>query len=196
MNPLVVAYFLLQMTPLAYWSVTGFKHFKKLQNLLQTERRTATLERRGLFDFVSPFVVFLTLLCYPLVVGLVISVERDPSDAFLYVGGITLAYAVVGFGMYASLYGKRTPFQTHEDRMRAMAISVRGSVYTCLVIVAYLALHLMIEMLDIPLWAPFAMSVYLVTCGGLAWRSILNGIPRRLKLDGLRPTLRGASSAG
>jgi hypothetical protein len=80
--------------------------------------------------------------------------------------------------------------------MRAMAISVRGSVYTCLVVVAFLALNLMITMLDLQPWAPFAMSVYLVTCGALAWRSCLNAIPRELKLDGLRPTLRGASSAG
>jgi hypothetical protein len=195
-NTLVVAYFLLQMTPLGYWCVTGAKQLNKLRNLFQAERRTATLERRGLFDFVSPFVVFLTLLCYPLAVGLVIYVERDSSDAFLFIGGITLAYAVVGLGVYASLYGKRTPFQTHEDRMRAMATSVRASVYTCLVVVAYLALSLMLEMLDLQPWAPFAMSVYLVICGALAWRSILNAIPRQLKLDGLRPTLRGASSAG
>jgi NADH:ubiquinone oxidoreductase subunit 4 (subunit M) len=159
------------------------------------------LERRGLFDFVSPFVVFLTMLCYPLLVGLVIYEERDDgfAEGLVKIGAITLMYATFAFGVYASLYGKRNPFQTHEDRIRAMAISVKGSVYTCLVAVVYISLHFLLTMLGLPSWKPFAMSAFLVICGVSSFWSILNAIPRELKLDGLRPAVpetRSANSPG
>ena len=191
---LVVAFFFLELIPTAVVFVTAAKLFKKWRNWFQVYRRTATLERRGLFDFVSPFVVVLTLLCYPLLIGLVTYVERDDlddgsADALVMIGAITLMYAMFAFGMYASLYGKRNPFQTHEARIRAMAISVKGSVYTCLVAVVYISLNLMLTMLGLPSWKPFAMSAFLVICGVSSFTSILNAIPRELKLDGLRPTL-------
>ena len=193
---LVTAYFLLQMIPFAVLLVTAAEHFKKLRNSLQAEKRTATLERRGLFDFVSPFVVFLTLACYPLLIGLVIYVERDPSpvDAFVPIGGITLMYAMYAFGVYATLYGKRNPFQTHEDRMRAMEISVKGSVYACLGTVVFAALSFTLTELDLDRWLPFAMSAFFVFCGVSCLRIILKTMPRQLKLDGLRPTLPAEST--
>jgi amino acid transporter len=196
---LVTAYFVLQIIPFAVFFLTAFKHFKKWRNSFQIERRTATLERRGLFDFVSPFLVFLALLCYPLLIGLALYTEQDRFDALMVIGGITFIYAMFALGVYASLYGKRNPFQTHEDRMRAMEISVKGSVYTGLGTVVFLALTLTLAELDFDRWLPFAISVFFVFSAVVCLRNILSSVPRELKLDGLRPTLpegRGATSAG
>lgn len=195
---LVAAYFLLQMIPTVFFFVKAVRYFNPLRYPLQAEKRTATLERRGLFDFVSPFPVFLALLCYPLLIGLALYTEQDRSEAFV-IGAITLMYASFAFGVYMSLYGRKNPFQTHGDRMRAMAISVKVSVYTCLGSVAFIALSLTIAELDFDRWLPFAMSVFFVFCGVMSQRGIVNAMPRELKLDGLRPphpAEREAGSAG
>lgn len=186
---LVTAFFFLQLIPSAVFFLTAAKFFKKWRNWFQVDRRTATLERRGLFDFVSPFVVGLALLCYPLLIGLVIYVEGDHfARVLVIIGALTLMYAMFAFGVYKSLYSKRNPFQTHEDRIRTMAISVKGCVYFCLVTVVYVTLSFTLLMLDLERWVPFAMSAFFVICGVSSFRSILNAIPRELRLDGLRPT--------
>lgn len=185
----VTAFFFLQIIPSAVFFLTAAKYFKQWRNWFQVRRRTATFERRRLFDFVSPFPVFVTLLCYPLLIGLVLYTEQDRFDALVTIGAITLMYAMFAFGVYASLYGKKNPLQTHEDRVRAMGISVKGIVYSGLGTVVFLALTLTLAELDLDRWIPFAVSVFFVMCGVSSFRSILNAIPRELELDGLRPTL-------
>ena len=192
---LVTAFFFLQIVPSAVFFLTAAKYFKQWRNWFQVQRRTATFARRRLFDFVSPFLVFLTLLCYPLLIGLVLYTEQDRFDALVIIGVITLLYAMFGFGVYASLYGKKNPLQTHEDRMRAMEISVKGCVYSGLGTVVFLALTLTLAELDLDRWVPFAVSVFFVMCGVVSFRSILNAIPRELELDGLRPTLPAGRTA-
>jgi hypothetical protein len=198
---LLPVYFMLQFIPLMVFALTAAKDAKIIRNSFQTERRTATLERRGLFDFVSPFVVFLALLCYPLFIGLCIYIDRNPfsgwAGAPVNIGIVTLLYAMLGFAAYMSLYGKKNPLLSHADRMRMISLSVQACVYACLFGVVGIMSNFAMVLLDMQRWEPFGQSVGLVIIGAMSMR-VVNVAPHQLKLDGLRPTLPeqpGASSA-
>ena len=61
---MITAYFLLQCFPIMLnaWFTTRFN--KVHRRLLPEAKRKAILQRRGLFDFVSPLTVFLVILAY------------------------------------------------------------------------------------------------------------------------------------
>lgn len=151
-------------------------------------KRTAILQRRGLFDFVSPFVVFLAVLSYFLFAAFVIYLQRHPFPGFaglINLGSVTLVYALNAFVVYMMLYGKkRNPFETHEARLRTIGLAVKSSVYSCIVIVMYLSLNLSLVMLDLQRWEPFALSVFFVITALLASMGFAVP-PRQGQSDGL-----------
>ena len=80
---LVTVYFLVvQMLPLVLiaWFATRFN--KVHRRSLPEGKRKAILQRRGLFDFVSPFVVFLAVLAYFLFAAFMIYIEQHPFPGF------------------------------------------------------------------------------------------------------------------
>ena len=93
---MVTAYFLLQNFPiiLIAWFTTRFN--KVHRRLLPEAKRKAILQRRGLFDFVSPFTVFLAILAYFQFVAFMFYVARHPfpgfGGPFVNIGIVTLVY--------------------------------------------------------------------------------------------------------
>jgi hypothetical protein len=174
---MVSLYFVLQIFPfcLYSWSVAHFN--KQLRNALQTEKRKATLQRRGLFDFVSPFIVFLTLLCYPLFAALVIYIQQNPfpgfAGVFVNIVIITALYALTAFCVYWSLYGRKSnPLQ--------IEVTVKILIYSCLAAVVFLSLNFTMVMLDLQRFEPLAQSLYFVICAVLFSKG-LNPLPPRGK---------------
>src|SRR5689334_10874148 len=75
---LLGAYFFLQTLPMVLVGIAQYRLKRKV--LAQTApepRRKATLQRRGLFDFVSPFAVFLSGVCYVLFAAYVVYIAPD-----------------------------------------------------------------------------------------------------------------------
>jgi len=120
---MLTAYFLLQCFPiiLIAWFKTKFN--KVHRRLLPEAKRKALLQRRGLFDFVSPFTVFLVIVAYFQFVAFMFYVARHPfpgfGGPFSNIGILSLLYILLGAVVMYFLYGrKRDPLQTHADRMR------------------------------------------------------------------------------
>src|SRR5688572_683332 len=80
---LTVALFMAQASTLILEVVLGLSSYAKLLKHPSPEgKRTAVLQRRGLFDFVSPFAVWLAALAYLLFVGFTIYLQqRGMEDA-------------------------------------------------------------------------------------------------------------------
>jgi len=139
---------------------------------LPEPKRTAVLQRRGLFDFISPFVVSLAVMSYLLFIAFVIFLLRHPFTGFaglVSIGVVTLVYALNALVVYLMLYGKKgNPFETHEGRLRTIGLAVKSSVYSCIVIVVYLSLNFSLVMLDLQRWEPFALSIFFVIIALLA----------------------------
>ena len=161
-----LAAYLLPIAFVLWIALKGLKEPKP--SLPEVKRtRTAILQRRGLFDFVSPIFVFVAVLGYFLFAAFVVYIQRLSPDfhGLITLGVITLIYALTAFILYITMYGKyRNPFETHVDRLQTMGTTVKGSVYSCIGIVVYLSIIFSLGMLDLTRWVPFATSVFFVIC--------------------------------
>lgn len=165
---LVSIYFLVQtFLPfgLAAWLAARFK--KAHQRSLLHGKRKAVLQRRGLFDFVSPTLLFTAALSYFLFAGFVLYIQQHPfpgfAGALVNIGGITLVYAVNALCVYTMLYGKKSnPFETHAGRLHTISATVKSCVYSCIACVVFLSLNFTLAMVDRQRWEPFAVSVFFV----------------------------------
>lgn len=174
---LVAAYFALQMVaPLSLIAWSGVRYSKLLKHALAQGKRKAVLERRGLFDFVSPFVVALAVASYFLFAAFVIYIQGHPFPGFagyLNIGIVTLLYAVNAFGVYTMLYGrKKSALETHAQRVRAIGLGVKALVYSCIACVAFLSLNFTLVLLDLQRWEPFALSIFLVNCAFICFAGL------------------------
>jgi hypothetical protein len=186
---LVSVYFMVQfLLPLSLVVWLGVRFKKVHKRSLLGRKRKAILQRRGLFDFVSPFIVFLAVLFYFLFVAFVIYIQRDPFPGFagyLTLGIVTLGFAVQAFVVYAVLYGKKSnPFETHAGRAHTIGLTVKSCIYSCIACVVFLSLNFTLVLLDLQRWEPFALSVFLVACALLSSMGLL-APPRATETDGL-----------
>lgn len=160
---LISVYFLMQILPLVFVAWLGFRFNKVRTRSLLEAKRKATLERRGLFDFISPFIVFLALSSYFLFAVFVIYIQPEPFPGFALIGVLTLCYALQAFVVYRALYGKRAnPFETHARRVHTIGLTVKVCVYSCIVCVVFFSFTFTLDLLDLKRWMPFAQSVCLL----------------------------------
>jgi hypothetical protein len=157
----------LQFLPFVAISLIAARYKKKA--LLATPlpgKRTASLERRGLFDMVPPLALFLSLLAYVLFAGFIFTVQRHPVPGFAgyaMLRTITLAYVVFGFAVYWLLYRrKKWPRETNAYRMQAMAVQVRLILSVSFAMIVFASLTAALRLLHLLTWVPFALSVYYV----------------------------------
>jgi hypothetical protein len=159
-----LAYFMLQLSPLLVLTWFAIRYGKLLKKLPEA-KRTAVLQRRGLFDFVSPFAVFVAVLGYLLLVAYMFYIERHPFPGFagpaINIAGFTLVFAMQSFAVYKMLYGKNGS-ESHAARMYVIGLGVKACVYICILIMVSLALDFTLKLLDLPTWQPVAGSVHAV----------------------------------
>jgi hypothetical protein len=130
------------------------------------------LERRGVFDFISPFAVALAVLLYFLFAAFVFYFRQHPfpgKAGLITLAGVTLIYAAITLVIYVMVYGRnRNPLDTHEGRLRSIGVAVKSGVYTCIVTVVYLSFNFGLRLLDLQRWELFALSVFFVVCALLS----------------------------
>jgi hypothetical protein len=169
---LLTLYFLAQTSPMAFMGWKSAKSMKAVKSSLADGKRKAVLQRRRLFDFVSPFLVFLAVLSYVLFVALVLYIQQHPFpgfDALPYIVIITLVYASNAFFVYGWLYGRnRVPLATHTDRLVTIGVVVKTFMYTCIGATVFLSLDVTLGLLDLQGWVWFTVSTFFVICSSLS----------------------------
>ncbi|HEY9460424.1 MAG TPA: hypothetical protein VIR04_06465 [Paralcaligenes sp.] len=156
-----------QLAPFCLLSViAAWVKRKALMNSPPIAKRTATLKRYGLFQIVAPATVALALIAYILFVGAVIYIRHQSIPGFTgytSLSGITAIYLLNAMSIYWLLYRrKRWPLETSGYRMEAIAEQVKLSFYVGFVAVAFLSLRVVLNLLHLQPWMPFATSVYVV----------------------------------
>jgi MFS family permease len=172
----VGAYFLLQALPMICIAVLSIRYGQLLERLLDAKRK-ATLKRRGLFDFVSPFTVALAALSYILFVAYVMVIAQDPFPGFAgplaNIIPITMVFALQAFGVYYLLYRRRVdPLETSESRIHTTGVGVRACVYMCIACVVNLSINFTLVRMDLQRWEPFAQSAFFVLTAIFAFMAI------------------------
>jgi hypothetical protein len=163
-----VFYFLLQLSPLLFLAFTGIRKLAALRSALRERKRTAVLQRRGLFDFVSPWRVALEVSIYFLFVAFMLYlmyVAQDPIPlpvGFQMLGAVTLGFAFEAWWLYSRLYGRKVPLETRADRMRWTGLEARGSIYGTMLTVALVSLVILLPRLGLGGWLPFTLSAFFV----------------------------------
>jgi hypothetical protein len=185
---LLRGYVVLQLLPVVLVSLIGaWVKRKALTRSPPDVKRTASLQRRGLFDFVSPLAVFLAVAGYFLFAGFVIYIQQHPLPgfpAYRLLRTVTLVYALSAFLGYWLLYRrKRWPLETSAYRMHAVGVQVKIIVYTSIAFIVFISLNVALTLLDLERWAPLAMSVYLVSI--MLIGSMLFALRRQAEADRL-----------
>lgn len=177
----VGAYFGVQALPLLFITVLSVRFkYQVLKHSAPDSKRKATLQRRSLFDFVSPLPVGLAALLYLMFAAFVIYLQQHPFKGFagapINLGIITLVYGLEGFCIYRMLYGRKiNELETNADSMYMIGLGIRCCVYACILSTVFISLNFTLVLLDMQRWEPFAMSVFLTLCALLSARSY--GVP-------------------
>lgn len=177
----LTAYCVLQYAPVILYAWFTFR-FNKVHRRAPEGRRKAVLQRRGLFDFVSPLTLVLVILSYCSFVAFVFYVARNPFPGFggplANIGIITAGYAFFGFVVYWQIYGtKIDPLQTHAERLRTIGYTVNGIAWTCVIVPLCGMLTLARQVLELDSWGPFVGSLFFLSLGLVSLR-ILSRPPR------------------
>lgn len=167
---LALGYFLLQMSPMVLVGLYAIvRHHKLLLQPSQEAKRKATLQRRGLFDFVSPFVVFFAVASYFLFVVFAIYLDLRvyhntslSKPCLMAIGSVTLVYALNAFIIYKYLYGRKNPLVTHEGRVLEIGRVVRLGVYSSIAVTWWYSVFGTLGQPGLQEWTPFAVSVFYV----------------------------------
>lgn len=164
---LVCGYYFVQLLPFLFVSllVQWIKR-KALLRAPPPAKRTASLQRHGLFDIVSPFAVFLAVAGYVLFAAFMIGIQQHPVAGFSgysLLRVLTLVFALNAIGVYWMLYRrKRWPLETQAYRMQAVAVQVKIIVYASIAATVFFSLIATLRLLHLVRWAPLAVSVLAV----------------------------------
>jgi hypothetical protein len=160
-------FFFLQVSPLLLLSVYAAFNYRKFRATAGEARRKATLQRRGLFDYVSPAMVAFTLVSYCLFVAsafyidLVVWNNVTPSkNCLVSVAGVSAVHLLNAVMIYVYLYGRKNPLVNREGRAHAIATTVKGCVYGALSVSWFVMLAGTLNTDQLKPWEPFALSVF------------------------------------
>lgn len=168
-------YFVMQIAPLMLVGIYGVLRYRQvLVQLLKSSaesKRKAVLQRRGLFDFVSPVAVVVAVLSYLLFIPFAIYVDRHVYGnatisryCYLAIAGVTAAVVLNSFVIYRQLYGKNNPLITHEGRVHTIGGAVKSGVYGTIATIWFVSIMSFVTKLQLENWRPFATSFFFVIC--------------------------------
>jgi hypothetical protein len=188
-------YFFVQVSPAALTALYAIVRYHKILRQPSTEtRRTAILQRRGLFDFVSPSVVYFAVLSYFLFVGYVIWLDLYVHDnatlsthCYRAIISVTLVYALNAFVIYKYLYGRKNPLVTHEGRVHTIGVTVKGGIYSSLATAWFISIFGTLGQPGLREWRPFALIVFFVVTMLLVLMSV-TAPPHKPEADGVGPS--------
>lgn len=186
------AYFALQMTPLLLLFVLGLRYMQAVRRLSSEPKRKAVLQRRALFDFISPVTVFIAALTFLLFVAFMVYVSHFHAGPFHGLPG----YAMLGFFMlleiwgawrlHRLLYGKKIlPGETHQHRVQTMGMAVKTHFYSSIATHVFLPVIFTFALLDLGRWMPLAQSGFFVAMSLLfCWPLVRLGRPQAPESQG------------
>jgi hypothetical protein len=183
------AYVMLRYFPfiLIAWFTSRFN--KVHRRLLRESKRKALLQRRGLFDVVSPSIFLLVILAYLQYAAVILYAARHPfpgyGGVFANIGGISLIYLLLGAVVMFLLYGKKKdPLQTHTDRIRMVRGVANFYAWVCILMSVLLSFSMAQKLLKLETWGPFVGTVYCLIITFLLLRGF-SVPPRQPEADGL-----------
>ena len=166
-------YGMIQFVPFMAIELSEYSNLKLMRQVNTVSRRTADLQRRGLFDLVSPWLVALAGLTLAGVIlfdlylhGFNLSLGHDSVQKALVMLASNGMIALVG--LY-SLYGKKLdPHQTSADRSHRIAVNLKSLLYLSIAMSVFVGISAADGVYDIDFLDAALMSVYFQAIGLLS----------------------------
>jgi hypothetical protein len=165
-DDLATWYFIIQLSPVMYLEFSAMKTFKLMRNRSGRSTRSAELQPRHLFDFVSPLLVGTAVLLYlALMLFILFMTQND-----LYVGNsantkmisVTVSYLLLLGIIFWILYGKKqNPHQSHTDRLNQMELVIKQLILISIAASAYMAFDTVMDYLSLSELIPFFDCLFL-----------------------------------
>ncbi len=184
---LLTAYFFLQNGPILLFAWFTLRFNKVHRRLLPDAKRKASLDRRGLFDVVSPSMVLLVILSYFQFVAVIFYAAQHPfpgfGGRFLNIGIVSLGYILLGAVVMYLLYGRKkiSPLHSHADRIRI----VRGvaNYYAWIIILSSISISINMAgklklVVDLETWGPFLGTAFFLIITLLLLRTVAARTPQ------------------
>jgi hypothetical protein len=183
-------FFMLQMTSLMGLAVYAMVRHKALRppmliaGAAPESKRKAVLKRRGLFDFVSPFTVYLAVasylgfVAYGIYLDVYVYHNTTLSKACISaITAVTAVHALNAFVIYQYLYGKNNSLMTQEGRAHVIGMTVKCCVYSGILITWFVSVFGTLGQPGLQEWRPAAMSVFALIAGLITLKGVT--APRR-----------------
>ncbi|WP_158966074.1 hypothetical protein [Paraglaciecola sp. L3A3] len=162
-NMVPMMYGLVQAIPFFILELSAFKQFKLMRNLNTDSKRSAELNPRGLFSFISPMQLFAAVAMFIICSYLILSFNNFVFDfdiAILF-GSMVLAnllFIVLG---YILVRGKRLdPHQSAKDRHTATQAALRSYISVSILISIFFIFNRSVDTYLLELWEPIFNTLY------------------------------------
>jgi len=176
------AYFMLQMIPLIMLEISEFKSFKAMRISNTNTTKKATIQPRKLFDFVSPKLLGSAIVIMLIAITIVFY-RYGFSEKFYSNSSIMLASNLFFAGLiYWNIYGKKMdPYQTNEDRIKVIKVTVTSMIYVSIAVSVFLSVQMLVNMFE---WDFLEKSIMSVYCQLIVWASVGSRL-KQLKIENI-----------
>lgn len=170
-------YGMLQFMPFMLVEFSGFKQFKLMRNANIRTTRLASLQRRNLFDFVSPVIfgvavlMFLGYVLFEFLMGQFESAADN--DGIIRVVTLIICNFLFAVIICFNLHGKKLdPHQAHDDRIRQISFTIKSLIVTSIFVSVFFIVTVTLrefnlEYLEIYANGLYFQSIALISIGSL-----------------------------
>ncbi len=173
---IVVTTFFLQFVPMLMLEVAVLRYYKAMQENRTRTIRSAQLQPRRLFDFISPGLLGLAILIYFAFVALIIYVNQF---GFSWFGGysnilmITLSNLFFAAIAYWHMFGKKMdPYQSHEDRMNQTKLVVKQMAFVSIAVTLYVSFNIVLSAFGLRHLQPMFLSIYFQLLAIISYQAV------------------------
>lgn len=163
-NRIVFFYFLLQVFPMLWIEAQLRREVKLMRTIDTATTRTAELNPRRLFDFISPTLFWSVVVVY---VGFWFFIAWFRQFDYQWFGGFLNNAIITGLNVFFAaiilwhMYGKkRTPHQTQEDRNRHIRNIATALALTSIAVTLYAVVSIYLSAEDARHLQPLGRTLY------------------------------------
>jgi len=171
---LIVICFALQIIPILLLGITSTIHFKNMKIAHKTTSRSANLQPRKFFDFVSPLLFsFAIILFITFMYIYLYTHDYDLSKTevlITFIGAPLLQFYFMGMLIWKLNSGKSNPLISEADRVREIKVVAKIAVYASIAMSVFLIMMtVMDEYKSLDALDPVILSLYmqLITVFGI-----------------------------
>ena len=167
---------MLQISPVVLAEIWAIRYYRRMREADTRTTRSADLQPRRLFDFVSPVLVGLAGFVYVAFCVLIVYIEQFDFPWFggyLNIVVISATNLLIAGTIIWKLRGKKSdPYQTRGDRRSEIGLLINQMVLASIAVSTYAAISVILSSLDLRHYKAAAGCLYLIVLSANCFRKL------------------------